>query len=82
MAILGELEKGKLLNTSVSRVSDETLGGAINNWDILRSSSDAEAQKLYASAPGNLGRNLTLGSQDNYYPELDTDRQKGCVSEY
>jgi dihydroxy-acid dehydratase len=79
MAILGELEKGGLINTAVSRVTDVTLGEAINKWDILRPASGAEAQKLYASAPGNIGRNLTLGSQDTYYPELDVDRLKGCI---
>jgi len=79
MAILGELEKGGLLNTSVSRVSEGTLAEAINKWDIQRSSCDAEAKKMYSSAPGNIGRNLTLGSQDSYYAELDVDRQKGCI---
>jgi len=79
MGILGELEKGGLLNTSVSRVSEGTLAAAINKWDIQRTSSDAETRKLYTSAPGNIGRNLTLGSQDKYYAELDTDRQKGCI---
>ncbi len=79
MGILGELEKGGLLNTSVSRVTDETLAGAINNWDILRPGADSEAGKLYSSAPGNIGRNLTLGSQEKYYSDLDTDRVKGCI---
>ena len=79
MGILGELEKGGLLNTSVSRVSEATLLNSINKWDILRSSSDQEARKLYSSAPGNIGRNLTLGSQDTYYAELDIDREKGCI---
>lgn len=79
MAILGELERGGLLNTAVSRVTNVTLGEAINKWDILRSASGTEAQKLYTSAPGNIGRNLTLGSQDTYYDDLDVDRQKGCI---
>src|SRR5665648_88205 len=79
MGILGELEKGGLLNTSVSRVTEGTLAAAINKWDIQRTSSDVDAQKLYTSAPGNIGRNLTLGSQDTYYAELDVDRKKGCI---
>jgi len=79
MGILGELERGGLLNTSVSRVTESTLGQAINAWDILRSTADMDARHLYASAPGNLGRNLVLGSQDTYYPEMDVDRQKGCI---
>ena len=79
MGILGELEKGGLLNTSVSRVTEATLGQAIDTWDLIRHTSSDEARKLYSSAPGNLGRNLILGSQDTYYPELDVDRQKGCI---
>jgi len=79
MGILGELERGGLLNASVSRVTESTLGQAIKTWDILRSTADQDARQLYASAPGNLGRNLILGSQDTSYAELDTDRQKGCI---
>ncbi|MCI5118925.1 MAG: dihydroxy-acid dehydratase, partial [Candidatus Electrothrix sp. LOE1_4_5] len=33
----------------------------------------------YASAPGNKGRNLVMGSQDSMYDALDTDREKGCI---
>ena len=79
MGILGELEKSGLLNTSVARVTDTTLAQAINKWDIQRPTSDNEARKLFASSPGNIGRNLTMGSQESYYAELDTDRQKGCI---
>ena len=79
MAILGELDKAGLLNTTVSRVTENTLGDAINKWDVLRPTSDDEARKVYASAAGNLGRNLILGSQDTYYSELDLDREKGCI---
>jgi dihydroxy-acid dehydratase len=79
MAILGELDKAGLLNTTVSRVSENTLGEAINKWDVLRSTSDDEARKVYSSAAGNIGRNLILGSQDTYYSELDLDREKGCI---
>ncbi len=79
MAILGELEKGGLLNTAVARVTDTTLAQAINKWDIQRPTSDSEARILFASAPGNIGRNLKMGSQESYYAELDTDRHKGCI---
>ncbi len=79
MAILGELEKGGLLNTSVSRVTEGTLERAINSWDIQRLTANEEARKLYSSAPGNLGRNLILGSHDKYYSELDVDRREGCI---
>jgi dihydroxy-acid dehydratase len=81
MGILGELERKNLLNLQVSRVDEPTLAAAIEKWDILRVGDGSEAKKWYASAPGNLGRNLVLGSQEKYYTELDLDRQKGCIRE-
>ncbi len=79
LGILGELEKNKLLDTSVSRIDEKDLGEAIAKWDIKRSTSTEEARKLYSSAPGNIGRNLEMGSQDFYYKNLDEDREKGCI---
>ena len=34
---------------------------------------------LWTAAPGDGRRNLTLGSQDNNYTALDTDRALGCI---
>jgi dihydroxy-acid dehydratase len=79
LGIMGELEKGGLLDTTVPRVDGPTLYTALEKWDIMRPSADDEARKLYSSAPGNKGRNLELGSQETYYDELDKDRQKGCI---
>ena len=79
MGILGELERNGLLKTDVSRVDEPTLAAAINKWDILRVGDNSEAKKWYASAPGNQGRNLVMGSQEKYYSELDLDREKGCI---
>ncbi len=79
LGILGELEKKGLLDTTTFRVDENNLGEAIAKWDIKRTTSTDEAKKLYASAPGNIGRNLTMGSQESYYRGLDDDRQKGCI---
>ena len=38
-----------------------------------------EAESIYRSAPGGIGRNLKFGSQDSYYKELDKDRTNGCI---
>ncbi len=38
-----------------------------------------EVRALYSAAPGDGRRNLTLGSQDNSYTDLDTDRATGCI---
>ena len=34
--------------------------------------------KKYKSAPGNRFC-ITMGAQENYYQELDTDRSTGCI---
>jgi dihydroxy-acid dehydratase len=79
MGILGELERGGLLDTSVSRVTEGTLGEAIKAWDLLRSTAVDDAKNVYGSAPGNIGRNLVMGSQNAIFAEFDLDREKGCI---
>jgi len=79
LGILGELDRGGLLDRSVSRVSDNTLGEAIDNWDVLRDTAGNEARELYSAAPGNIGRNLVMGSQEMHYGKLDLDRGEGCI---
>ena len=76
--ILGELAKGGLLDTSVSRVDGLTLGEAIERYDISRAEVSDEARRIYTSAPGNRF-NIRFASQDATYGELDTDRANGCI---
>lgn len=76
--ILGELAKGGLLDTTVHRVDGPTLGEAIAKYNICKPDVDAEAMRIYTSAPGGKF-NIQLGSQNNTYKELDTDRATGCI---
>ena len=76
--ILGELAKGGLLDTSVHRVDGSTLEEAISKYNICKADIDAEAMRIYTSAPGGKF-NIELGSQNNVYKELDTDRAAGCI---
>ncbi len=76
--ILGELAKGGLLNTEVMRVDGHTLSEAIRIYNIGVDAPAAEALRIYSSAPGNKF-NIKLGSQNNTYTELDTDRANGCI---
>ncbi|KAB2887259.1 MAG: dihydroxy-acid dehydratase [Desulfobulbaceae bacterium] len=78
MAILGELDRAGLLDTSVSRVDSPSLAATLDAWDIMRPSHSPEAARLFLGAPGSR-INLVLGSQDNRYPESDRDREKGCI---
>lgn len=76
--ILGELAKGGLLDTTVHRVDGTTLGEAIAKYNVCKADVDAEAIRIYTSAPGGKF-NIQLGSQNNAYKELDADRATGCI---
>ena len=76
--ILGELAKGGLLDTSVHRVDGSTLEEAISKYNICKADVDAEAMRIYTSAPCGKFK-IELGSQNNVYKERDTDRAAGCI---
>ena len=81
MAILGELDRGGLIDTSVKRVDFPSLKDALNAFDIMRPTATEFAKKTYSSAPGRKGRNLKYSSQDTFYESLDTDRKNGCIKD-
>ncbi len=76
--ILGELDKGGLLDTSVSRVDGMTLAEAIARYSICKPDIDPEARRIYSSAPGGKF-SIEMGSQQETCRELDTDRAAGCI---
>ena len=78
LAIMGELAKGGLVDTSAGRVDGLTLGEAIGRYDVASPQAAEADVHRYLCAPA--GRfNLELGSQDTYYPAPDTDRAAGCI---
>ena len=79
MAILAELDRAGMIDSSVSRVEGETLKSILESWDVARESCGEEARKLYLSAPAQSGRNLVMGSQQNMYESADLDRAEGCI---
>jgi dihydroxy-acid dehydratase len=79
LSILAELDRGGLLNTSVNRIDGRTLKQAISEYDIMGENASEDAKKRYLSSPGDGTRNLVLGSQENYYTNLDDDRKHGCI---
>jgi dihydroxy-acid dehydratase len=78
LGIMAELNRGRLLDTSVSRIDGKTLGEALSEYDITLPGISDEIRKLYLSAPGR-EKNLVLGSQEAYYKEADLDRKSGCI---
>ncbi|WP_112807511.1 dihydroxy-acid dehydratase [Ensifer sp.] len=77
MSILGELEKGGLINRDCPTVHSETLGHAIDRWDITRTTSET-VRKFFSAAPGGIPTQVAF-SQEARWDELDTDREKGVI---
>ena len=78
MGIMNELAKAGLVDTNVKRVDSLTLGEAIEKYNIMSDNVSEEAMGIYKSAPAQR-HNLVLGSQENYYRTMDTDRAEGCI---
>ncbi|WP_299583465.1 dihydroxy-acid dehydratase [uncultured Sunxiuqinia sp.] len=78
LGILAEMNRGGLLDTSVSRVDGYTLAEAIEQFDITKEGVSEVAVQKYKSAPAGV-RNNVMGSQESYYKELDADRAEGCI---
>jgi len=81
LSILAELARVDMLDLSVPRADGNTLGEAIAKYDLKAPTVIEDAFRRYKSAPGG-GRNLVMGSQENYFKELDTDRADGCIRDY
>ena len=81
LSILSILADEGLIDTSVHRVDRHTLAEAIETYAIRDGVCPTKAKQLWHSAPGNRF-NLVLGSQENYYNDLDTDRSTGCIRDF
>ncbi|SDG96612.1 dihydroxy-acid dehydratase [Roseospirillum parvum] len=77
MGILGELERGGLLNADCPTVHAPTMGAALAKWDIARGNDPAVAE-FYRAAPGGV-RTTQAFSQANRFDSLDSDRTQGVV---
>jgi dihydroxy-acid dehydratase len=76
-AILGQLDRGGLINRSEPTVHAATMGDAIDKWDISRTNSES-VRNFYMAAPGGV-RTTEAFSQSNRWKELDTDRTNGAI---
>jgi dihydroxy-acid dehydratase len=77
MAILGELARGGLIDTSTNTVHTDTLGEALTTWDIAQT-NDADVHKLFSAGPAGVPTQQAF-SQATRWPSLDLDRAGGCV---
>ncbi len=77
MAILGQLDRAGLLDTSVRTIYAPTLGDALNQWDVMRTTSE-EVHNFYRAAPGGVPTQVAF-SQSQLYDSVDTDRKSGVI---
>ena len=80
MAILGELDRAGKLHTDVPTVHAQTLGEALDQWDVTRTQDEA-VHRMYLAGPGGIPTQVAF-SQDARWPGLDLDREHGCIRSY
>ncbi len=77
MGILGELDRAGLLHRDVPTIHSPTLGDALEHWDVRRT-RDQKVLDFYRAAPGGVPTQQAF-SQERRYPDLDLDREQGCI---
>ncbi|HEX7452406.1 MAG TPA: dihydroxy-acid dehydratase, partial [Polyangiaceae bacterium] len=76
--ILGELDKAGLIHRGAHTVHEATMGDAIDQNDVRRTSATQASKKRALAAPGGVPTQ-TAFSQDKYFPSIDSDEAKGCI---
>lgn len=78
LSILGELDRAGLIHRDPHTVHVPTIGEAIDLNDIGRPTATEAARRRALAAPGGV-RTKTAFSQDTYFDEPDSDRERGCI---
>ena len=76
--IMKQLADASLIDTSVNRTDGMTLADALKKYSLDSTAIDADAERIYQSAPGR-EFNLVMGSQNKVFDTLDVDRENGCI---
>ena len=77
MAILGELDRAGLIDTSLPTVHSKSLSDALKVWDISQT-TDEKVLSFYKAAPGGVPTQ-TAFSQSRRFEKLDLDRAEGVI---
>ncbi len=77
MGILGELDRGGLLNRDVVSVHSNSLTEALAAWDVVQT-GDETTRTFYRAGPAGIPTQ-TAFSQETRYDSLDLDRESGCI---
>jgi dihydroxy-acid dehydratase len=78
VAIMGELDRGGLLDRGVHAVHADSLDSWLADWDVRGGSATAFATELFHAAPGGV-RTIEAFSSTVRWDELDTDATTGCI---
>jgi dihydroxy-acid dehydratase len=79
MAILGELGRAGLIDTSVRTVHSKSLADALAHWDVRQTRSET-VRSFYRAAPGGVPTTVPF-SQQRRYDNVDIDRKAGVIRE-
>ena len=77
MALLGELDRAGLLDTTVPTVHSKTMKEAIEQWDIMANPTP-EIMEFFKAGPAGIPTQEAF-SQSTRWPTIDADRQGGCI---
>lgn len=77
MGVMGELQRGGLLDDSAATVSGVSVKELLAAWDVIQS-GDAAVSEFYRAAPGGR-RTIKACGQDMRWREMDLDREAGCI---
>ena len=77
MAILAQLDDAGLIHRECTTVHAPTIGAAIDEWAIDRTTSDA-VREFYRAAPGGIPTQVAF-SQEARWDDLDLDRERGVI---
>ena len=77
LAILGELDRGGLLNRDCRNVLRLTMAETLERFDVARTSDEA-VKTMYRAGPAGI-RTTEAFSQSCRWDELDLDRANGCI---
>jgi len=78
IGILAELDRAGLIHRDVPTVHAKTMGASLDQWDVIKNSPDSLAHLMYRAAPGGVATTIAF-SQSMRWPELDLDRENGCI---
>jgi dihydroxy-acid dehydratase len=77
IGILGELDRAGLIHRDVPTVHSPTMGAGLDAWDIVRT-QERDVHERFLAAPGGIPTQVAF-SQDARWPDLDLDRENGCI---